>query len=1217
MAHGVCHFFEAGVKCPRAKCRYKHSATGTSAPGQKRYDDSKPNVPSTSRSNGANHVAIKDEFADVRKKWLFCIPQDKRKSRPLGDKDLRNFLAHALSLIDSNVDNMQRVISKLGEECGLMRVLETIDRDFAAMNGDELGPAVTTLLMPCFRILSHETVMQSTVIETQHTTLLNTLYGGNGTRGSNIFTALARHLSTRNEPEYVEVSIAVLASMIDRNRSAIANTSLQAAAKELVALLDLANLSRANERHLRTINTVLQLAIDLPEARTNASRADPGAPVATFTIAQDWPGAMSALGPRHDNDSEDIQDIEILPTLEEILSERTEYLPREDPKLWHIPGLPGLIDRHFRLVREDTVGQLRDAVKAQLSHQRSAGQQTRVSKQGIRTNAYDDVFLCNVVFDDKKGVLFVLQFKQPQMLHDRSSRKREEWWKESQRLGPESLICLLCSGEDGREEVTFLVVHSPEFVHPNSKTKTMGPPIHEQHTLWDDGDQAFVIAQLASNEPDAASEFIKSCSSSRKVRRSLVEFPGVLLPTFGPTLSALQHMAATLDVPFSEALVPAGDAVEPRPPAYSVRGDFQYNLRSLIQEDRRDQYHNTGDAKQDIASALELSGLDESQREAAQHALTHAISLIQGPPGTGKSYTGVKIVQALLENKRTGNLGPIICVCYTNHALDQLLEHLLDAGVTQIARIGSRSKSERLAGVNVRVLAHNHKFSSMEGKQWFESKKSIEDSGGLINKLVWRLDRILRNNEDELMSFLLEKYPALHAHFLQTVDEDGFTTVYNSRKNAPSLEMWLNGGAPPRFARPRGLAVLCSGAVRPTDMTREERELMRDSWVEELTSSIYLDLEVELSTFNNCRAAMDALRGDRDLRVLSDANVVGITTTGLARQINTLSKLPSKVLVVEEAGEVLEAHLLTAMLPSLEHAILIGDHQQLRPKVQNYDLSAENPHSAQIALDISLFERLLHPRQEDVPALPYVTLETQRRMHPSISQLIRSTLYPDLQDAEAVSAYPEVLGLRKRLFWMDHQHKEDGQDGQLQSTSRTNSYEVGMAAALVSHLQKQGTYAADDIAVLTPYLGQLRLLRKKLQSSCDIILNDRDVDELARDDAAKDEAAAETSESSPNRPAVTKGTLLQAVRLATVDNFQGEEAKVVIISLVRSNDSNNCGFLRTPNRINVLLSRAKHGMYIIGNSKTSSTVPMWQHVLEIFKANGNIGQSLEFTRSRM
>jgi len=77
-----------------------------------------------------------------------------------------------------------------------------------------------------------------------------------------------------------------------------------------------------------------------------------------------------------------------------------------------------------------------------------------------------------------------------------------------------------------------------------------------------------------------------------------------------------------------------------------------------------------------------------------------------------------------------------------------------------------------------------------------------------------------------------------------------------------------------------------------------------------------------------------------------------------------------------------------------------------------------------------------------------------------------------------------------------------------------------------------------------------------------------------------------------------------------VDNFQGEEAKVIVISLVRSNDERKCGFLKTSNRINVLLSRARHGMYIIGNTHTARPVPMWDKVITILENDGNIGNTL-------
>ena len=94
--------------------------------------------------------------------------------------------------------------------------------------------------------------------------------------------------------------------------------------------------------------------------------------------------------------------------------------------------------------------------------------------------------------------------------------------------------------------------------------------------------------------------------------------------------------------------------------------------------------------------------------------------------------------------------------------------------------------------------------------------------------------------------------------------------------------------------------------------------------------------------------------------------------------------------------------------------------------------------------------------------------------------------------------------------------------------------------------------------------------------------------------------------------AVSKTTLLKALRIATVDNFQGEEAKVIILSLVRSNPEKKCGFLNISNRINVALSRAKHGMYIIGDSSTAShRVKMWADVVAMLSADGNLGPSLE------
>jgi len=163
-----------------------------------------------------------------------------------------------------------------------------------------------------------------------------------------------------------------------------------------------------------------------------------------------------------------------------------------------------------------------------------------------------------------------------------------------------------------------------------------------------------------------------------------------------------------------------------------------------------------------------------------------------------------------------------------------------------------------------------------------------------------------------------------------------------------------------------------------------------------------------------------------------------------------------------------------------------------------------------------------------------------------------------------------------------------------------------MVAALVSHLVRQGTFGNEDIAVLTPYLGQLQKIKQRLRSSFEIVVSDRDLEDLENQDLKDDnvEAAAES------RVNVRKTTLLSALRVATVDNFQGEEVKVIVISLLRSNDQGRCGFLKTSNRINVLLSRARHGMYIIGNAQTASSVPMWANVISILERDRKIGQNL-------
>lgn len=98
------------------------------------------------------------------------------------------------------------------------------------------------------------------------------------------------------------------------------------------------------------------------------------------------------------------------------------------------------------------------------------------------------------------------------------------------------------------------------------------------------------------------------------------------------------------------------------------------------------------DGVSDLQSVLSLPkpvSFDESQFNSLLAGLRQSVSLIQGPPGTGKSFIGALLTKAMLEHTSE----TILVVCYTNHALDQLLEELLDTGMRSelMVRLGQKS----------------------------------------------------------------------------------------------------------------------------------------------------------------------------------------------------------------------------------------------------------------------------------------------------------------------------------------------------------------------------------------------------------------------------------------------------------------------------------------------------------------------------------------------
>lgn len=208
-------------------------------------------------------------------------------------------------------------------------------------------------------------------------------------------------------------------------------------------------------------------------------------------------------------------------------------------------------------------------------------------------------------------------------------------------------------------------------------------------------------------------------------------------------------------------------------------------------------------------------------------------------------------------------------------------------------------------------------------------------------------------------------------------------------------------------------------------MSRLERRRLHDSWT----------LSVRNETSQNRLREFEDLRrkhveilkkyneGKDETRrqLLKDVDIIGCTTTGAAKLTTLLKGIGPRIMLVEEAGQVLEAHVLGSLVPSVEHLILIGDPLQLRPTLNNYSLSMDSRRGSELyKFDMSLMERL------SSSGFPMSQIDVQRRMRPEISNLIRETLYPRLIDHDIVKGYSNVRGFTKNVFFFNHDHKENG-----------------------------------------------------------------------------------------------------------------------------------------------------------------------------------------------
>ena len=278
--------------------------------------------------------------------------------------------------------------------------------------------------------------------------------------------------------------------------------------------------------------------------------------------------------------------------------------------------------------------------------------------------------------------------------------------------------------------------------------------------------------------------------------------------------------------------------------------------------------------------------------------------------------------------------------------------------------------------------------------------------------------------------------------------------------------------------------------------------------------------------------------------VLSGAEVLCTTNIGAGHFTLESRKFP--IVLIDEATQASEPSSLVPIVKGARQLILVGDHRQLPPTV--ISRTAEDG-----GLNIPLFERLIEN------GIPSHMLTTQYRMHSTIREFPSARFYENrLEDGCSDSDRPPATG----FLWPDWSkpvafipiHGSEISDNT--SSSKSNMDEAGMVVKVVNDLLAAMDLNPEDIGVISPYSGQVRLIRQLFDGS------------------------------------------IEGLEIKSVDGYQGREKEIIVLSTVRSNEDGVVGFLSDYRRLNVALTRAKRGLIVIGDDRTLRNNPTWSSWLE-------------------
>lgn len=304
-----------------------------------------------------------------------------------------------------------------------------------------------------------------------------------------------------------------------------------------------------------------------------------------------------------------------------------------------------------------------------------------------------------------------------------------------------------------------------------------------------------------------------------------------------------------------------------------------------------------------------------------------------------------------------------------------------------------------------------------------------------------------------------------------------------------------------------------------------------------------------------------ALRSRTEREILQAADVICCTCVGAGDP--RLKNFRFRQVVIDEATQAIEAEALIPLTMGAKQIVFVGDHCQLGPVVMCKA-------AAKAGLTQSLFERLV------LIGLRPIRLQVQYRMHPTLSEFPSNMFYEgSLQNGVTESdrqlrhmpgytgkdEFPWPIKSKPMFFWSVAGMEEISASG----TSYLNRTEASYVEKIVTHLLKMGVDSS-QIGVITPYDGQKKYVQEHMR-----------------------------------RSGAMAASVYENIEVNSVDAFQGREKEIMLVSCVRSSESQGIGFLSDPRRLNVALTRARVGLVLLGNPRVLSKNPLWAALLLHFK----------------